>query len=95
MKTRKIPMRTCVACQTKRPKRELVRIVRTPSQELVLDHKGKLSGRGAYVCPSKTCVDQAIKSKRLDRALGVVLTAEMADALHRDVEGAGLDGGMG
>ena len=93
MKTRKIPMRTCVACQAKRPKRELVRIVRTPQGELVLDHKGKVSGRGAYVCNRKACVAEAIKSRRLERALEVILTEAMVDALYRDVEGA-PDGDM-
>ena len=94
MKTRKIPMRTCVACQTKRPKRELVRIVRTPNQELVLDRRGKVSGRGAYVCERKECVEQAIKSRRLEHALEIVLTDAMVQALYRDVEGAAGDGDM-
>ena len=87
-------MRTCVACQVKRPKRELVRVVRTPNRELVLDRKGKVSGRGAYVCGTRTCVEQAVKSKRLDRALEVTLTDEMVAALYRDLEGAKDDGGM-
>jgi predicted RNA-binding protein YlxR (DUF448 family) len=94
MKTRKVPMRTCVACQAKRPKRELVRVVRTPEHTLVLDHKGKVSGRGAYVCGTRACVEQAIKTKRLDRALEVALTEEMVQALLRDLEGAEGDGGM-
>lgn len=94
VKTRKIPVRTCVACQTKRPKRELVRVVRTPNLELVIDRKGKVSGRGAYVCASESCVEQALKSKRLERALDLVLTPEMIDELHRNVEGASNHGGM-
>jgi len=88
VKTRKIPMRTCVACQTKRPKRELVRVVRTPNHELVLDKKGKVSGRGAYVCGTRACIEQAVKTKRLERALEVAMTDEMVSALYRDLEGA-------
>lgn len=87
-------MRTCLACQTKRPKRELVRVVRTPEGTLVLDRTGKISGRGAYVCATRMCVEQAIKTKRFDRALEVVLTNEMVAALYAGIEGADDRGGM-
>lgn len=69
MAQRKVPMRTCVGCRTSRPKRELVRVVRTPDGDVTVDPTGKLSGRGAYVCPDVRCLEQALKAKRLERAL--------------------------
>lgn len=69
MKPRKIPQRTCVGCRAVRPKRELVRIVRTPDKEVTVDATGKLAGRGAYVCPDVNCLELAYKGKRLERAL--------------------------
>lgn len=69
MKPRKVPERTCVGCRTVRPKRELVRIVRTPDKQVTVDHTGKLSGRGAYVCPDAKCLELASKGRRLERAL--------------------------
>jgi predicted RNA-binding protein YlxR (DUF448 family) len=65
-----IPQRTCVACRKVRPKEELLRIVRTPAGEIKADLSGKLSGRGAYVCPTKTCLTSALKQGKLERALG-------------------------
>jgi uncharacterized protein len=68
-KTRRVPQRQCVACGTLRAKRELVRIVRTPDGTVHVDRTGKLSGRGAYVCPDPACVDRALREERLARAL--------------------------
>lgn len=82
MTIRKVPMRTCVACQTTRPKRELVRVVRTVAGTLVIDRRGKISGRGAYLCPDPACVDQALKSHKLERALEVPLSDELIEELR-------------
>jgi uncharacterized protein len=68
-KTRRIPQRQCVACGAMRPKRELVRVVRTPEGAVLVDRTGKLSGRGAYVCPEAACVDRALSEDRLARVL--------------------------
>ncbi len=87
MTVRKIPMRTCVACQATRPKRELVRIVRRVDGSLAVDRRGKVSGRGAYLCPTQSCVEQALKTRRLERALEVPLTAEVIEEL-KNLEGA-------
>lgn len=87
-KKRKIPQRTCIGCRTVRPKRDLVRIVRTPEGEVLLDSTGKRSGRGAYVCPDESCVEQAFRKKQLERALEVTITPEvigrLRDELRRD-----------
>lgn len=87
MTVRKIPMRTCVACQTTRPKRELVRVVRRVDGSLAVDRRGKVSGRGAYLCPTRSCVEQALKTRRLERALEAPLTAEVTEEL-KNLEGA-------
>jgi len=72
MKQKKIPLRKCVACQEMKPKRELLRIVRTPLKEIVIDTKGKTSGRGAYLCYDSNCLQLAKKRKSLERALEIV-----------------------
>ena len=64
-----MPARTCVACRTTRPKRELVRIVRTPDGRVVVDETGRLAGRGAYVCRSAACLTIANTKGALSRAL--------------------------
>jgi predicted RNA-binding protein YlxR (DUF448 family) len=71
-----VPQRTCIACHTVRPKRELVRIVRTPAGTVVVDETGKRSGRGAYLCRQRGCWETALAQRQLGRALKVTLTAE-------------------
>ena len=82
-KVRKIPLRSCVACGRVRAKRELVRVVRTPAGEVVVDATGKVSGRGAYVCPEPDCVEQALQKGRLRDALNTPIPDAVADALRR------------
>lgn len=72
---RHVPERSCVACRTKRPKRELTRLVRTPDG-ILPDTLGKLSGRGAYLCDNPSCWERAITSQVLERALRVPLTQQ-------------------
>lgn len=69
MEARRVPTRTCVACRTSRPKRELVRIVRTPDGRVTVDETGRLAGRGAYVCRSAGCLTIANTRGALSRAL--------------------------
>jgi predicted RNA-binding protein YlxR (DUF448 family) len=70
-----LPTRTCVGCRTARPKRELIRLVRTPGPSVTVDLSGKLNGRGAYLCPDEACWLQAERRRGLDRALAVKLDA--------------------
>ncbi|MEW6225965.1 MAG: YlxR family protein [Chloroflexota bacterium] len=65
-----MPTRTCVACRTARPKRELVRVVRTPAGTVVLDLGGRAPGRGAYLCRDAACWDTAVRKRALEHALG-------------------------
>ena len=69
MATKKIPMRMCVGCRTMRPKRELIRVVRNNEGVMSIDTKGKAPGRGAYLCPEVACLEKAIKSRAIERAL--------------------------
>jgi hypothetical protein len=66
---RRLPVRTCIACQQAKTKRELIRIVHTPANTVEIDPTGKKAGRGAYLCPQKSCWDLAIKKHSLERAL--------------------------
>ena len=81
MKPKKIPMRMCVGCREMKPKRELIRVVRSPEGEVSIDPVGKKPGRGAYVCRQQACLARAIKQKQLERQLEVTLTPEVAQFL--------------
>jgi predicted RNA-binding protein YlxR (DUF448 family) len=71
-----IPQRTCIACREKKDKRLLTRIVRTPSDGVVIDRTGKRNGRGAYLCSHESCWDRALNGQVLDKALKTEVTAE-------------------
>ena len=81
-----VPLRTCIACQKKRPKRELVRVVRRPEGGIEIDPKGKLSGRGAYLCLDRACLEEALQQKKLARALKCAVDAEQMASLRAEVE---------
>ena len=83
MKPKKIPMRMCVGCREMKPKKELIRVVRSPEGVVSMDPVGKKPGRGAYVCRSEACLKRAIKQKQLERQLETSLTPEVADALAK------------
>ena len=83
---KKLPMRQCTGCREMKPKRELVRVVRSPEGDISLDFKGKSPGRGAYVCPDPACLKKAVKSKALDRALETTIPEEIYDRLYERME---------
>lgn len=83
---KKIPMRQCTGCREMKPKRELIRVVRSPENEIALDFKGKAQGRGAYVCHSQECLKKAIKSKVLERSLEVSIPDEIYLQLKEQME---------
>lgn len=78
-------MRTCVGCREVVPKKELIRIVRTPEGQVVVDPSGKANGRGAYTHPNLTCFKEAIKSKRLAKSLEVHLSEDDIKRLEASV----------
>lgn len=83
---KKIPMRQCVTCREHIEKPLLARIVRTPQGDVVYDGKGKVSGRGAYICKNMACLEKAIKTKALQRALETEISDEIYDTLRRNME---------
>ena len=83
---RRIPERQCLGCNEHRPKKELLRVVRTPEGEIVLDFTGKRSGRGAYICQNVDCLKKARKSKRIDRSLNVSVPDEVYDRMERELD---------
>ena len=85
-KVKKIPMRQCLGCNEHKPKRELLRVVRSPEGEISLDFKGKQSGRGAYICRDVKCLRRARKSKRIDRNLECEIPETVYDAMERELE---------
>lgn len=89
---KKIPMRQCLGCREHKPKKELIRVVRSPEGEVSLDFKGKLPGRGAYVCPQPACLAKARKSRALERAFETALPAEVYQALEQQMEEVPTDG---
>ena len=86
MKPRKIPTRQCLGCNEHKPKKELLRVLRTPEGEITLDFTGKKSGRGAYICYDVKCLKKARKSKRIDNNLGVNITDEIYDRMESELE---------
>lgn len=85
-KVRKIPVRQCLGCNEHKPKKEMLRVLRTPEGEITLDFTGKKSGRGAYICPKTSCLKRARKSRRIDRALECNIPDEVYDAMEKALE---------
>ena len=85
IKPKKIPTRRCVGCGEHLPKSTLIRVLRTPEGEIVLDLTGKKSGRGAYICKSVSCFKKAAKSKRLDSSLECKIPDEVYIRLEEEL----------
>jgi predicted RNA-binding protein YlxR (DUF448 family) len=85
MAEKKTPMRMCVACRQMTPKRQLLRIVRTPENEIKPDPTGKLSGRGAYLCRNAQCLERAKKTRALDRALEHKVGDEVFALIEKEI----------
>lgn len=83
---KKIPMRQCTGCREMKPKKELIRVVKSPENEISLDFKGKAQGRGAYVCHDMECLKKAIKSKALERSLDTKIPEDIYAQLTEQME---------
>lgn len=86
MQQKKIPMRKCTGCNEMKPKKELVRIVRSPENEISMDLTGKKSGRGAYICKDIKCLNAAKKAKRLERAFECTVPEEVYERLKKEIQ---------
>lgn len=83
---KKLPMRKCVGCQEMKNKKEMVRILKTTDDEIVLDTTGKKNGRGAYICLSEDCFEKAVKGRGLERSLKMSIPQEIYDSLKKEIE---------
>jgi len=81
MAEKKIPLRKCLGCGEMKPKKELIRVVKSPEGEISIDLTGKKSGRGAYICHSKECLSKAQKSKRLEKSFSTKIEEDVYNAL--------------
>ncbi|MCD8155812.1 MAG: YlxR family protein [Clostridiales bacterium] len=87
MKTgKKIPMRQCTGCREMRNKKEMLRVLRTPEDTIVLDTTGKKNGRGAYLCFSPECLEKARKNRGLERSLKMAIPGEVWQTLKEEME---------
>ena len=85
MQNKKVPLRKCTGCGEMKPKKELVRVVKTPEGEISLDPTGKMNGRGAYVCKDPQCLRKAQKSKRIEKALSCTVPDEIYNKLEQEL----------
>ena len=83
---KKIPQRQCMGCRERKEKRQLIRVVRKTDGSVCVDFSGKVSGRGAYICPNKACLNKALKSKSLERSLEVAIPEEVYGRLEKEME---------
>lgn len=85
MTGKKVPLRKCIGCGEMKSKKELIRVIKTPEDEIVIDKTGKKNGRGAYICDSFECFSKAVKTKALERSLKVAIPKEVYETLEREL----------
>ncbi len=78
---KKLPLRKCTGCHEMKDKRQMIRVVKTKDGDMFIDKTGKANGRGAYICPSKTCFEKAYNNKGLERSFKTKIPQETYDAL--------------
>ena len=83
---KKVPLRQCVGCREMKDKRELIRVVHSNDGVISIDFKGKMNGRGAYVCRSRECLERAVKNKGLERAFKVSIPESVYESLLKESE---------
>lgn len=88
MKQKKIPVRMCSGCKERKPKKEMIRVVRSPEGEISVDLTGKKSGRGAYICNNIDCLKKARKTKKLEREFSCAIPGEIYDRLEEELTGS-------
>lgn len=85
---KKIPMRQCIGCGEMKNKKEMIRVLRTAEENIILDVTGKKNGRGAYLCHSKECLKAARKNKGLERSFKMAIPSEVYESLEREYQEA-------
>lgn len=87
---KKVPLRQCIGCGEMKVKKEMIRVIKTPEENITIDATGKKNGRGAYICKSSECLLKAVKSKGLERSLKVSIPREVYEELERELSGLEL-----
>lgn len=82
---KKLPLRMCTGCGEMKTKKEMIRVLKTPEDEIVIDATGKKNGRGAYICCSLSCLQKAVKTKGLERSLKVTIPKELVETLEKEM----------
>ena len=82
---KKIPLRKCTGCGEMKPKKELVRVIKTVDEQILMDLTGKMNGRGAYVCRDEECLKRAIKTKAIERSLGIAVSDDVYEQLKKEL----------
>jgi predicted RNA-binding protein YlxR (DUF448 family) len=82
---KKIPLRMCAGCGQMKSKKEMIRVLKTPEDEIVIDTTGKKNGRGAYICSSLECLQKAVKTRGLERSLKAAIPAEVIVTLEKEM----------
>lgn len=86
MSMKKVPLRQCIGCGEMKSKREMIRVIKTPEDEILLDATGRKNGRGAYLCPAMECLKKAVKNKGLERSFKMAIPPEVYQALEKEME---------
>ena len=86
---KKIPLRQCIGCGEMKNKREMIRVIKTPEGEILLDATRRKNGRGAYLCPSGECLKKAVKNKGLERSFKMAIPKEIYENLEKEMETLG------
>lgn len=77
-----LPQRTCIGCNTTKPKKDLIRIVKNKEGQIYIDKTGKANGRGAYICDNRECLEKAMKTKKLERTFETTISQEIYESLR-------------
>ena len=89
MSMKKVPLRQCIGCQEMKSKKEMIRVIKTAEDEIMLDATGRKNGRGAYLCPSMECLKKAVKGKGLERSCKMAIPKEVYETLEKEMEELG------
>ena len=89
MGIKKVPLRQCIGCPAMKSKKEMIRVIKTAEDEIMLDATGRKNGRGAYLCPSMECFKKAVKSKGLERSFKMAIPKEVYETLEKEMEELG------
>ena len=89
MSTKKIPQRQCIGCGEMKNKKEMLRVLKTTDEQIIIDATGRKNGRGAYICPSMDCYKKAVKNTGLERSLKMAIPKEVYEALEKEMDSIG------